>query len=45
MREDNVCKGVLVPGMPHPLLCPEKNEGWGIPGTRTPLQTLSSLIL
>ena len=28
MREDNVCKGVLVPGMPHPLLCPEKNEGW-----------------
>ena len=28
MREDNVCKGVLVPGLPHPLLCPEKNEGW-----------------
>lgn len=21
--------GVLVPGLPHPLLCPEKNEGWG----------------
>ena len=28
MRDDNVCKGVLVPGLPHPLLCPEKNEGW-----------------
>ncbi len=29
MRDDTVCKGILVPGMPHPLLCPEKNEGWG----------------
>ena len=28
MRDDNVCKGILVPGLPHPLLCPEKNEGW-----------------
>ena len=28
MRDDNVRKGVLVPGLPHPLLCPEKNEGW-----------------
>ena len=27
MRDDNVCKGILVPGLPHPLLCPEKNEG------------------
>ena len=24
MRDDNVCKGILVPGLPHPLLCPEK---------------------
>ncbi len=23
-----VVKGILVPGIPHPLLCPEKNEGW-----------------
>ena len=21
--------GVIVPGLPHPLLCPEKNAGWG----------------
>jgi hypothetical protein len=28
MRDDNVRKGILVPGLPHPLLCPEKNEGW-----------------
>ena len=28
MRDDNVRKGVLVPGIPHPYLCPEKNEGW-----------------
>ena len=28
MRDDNVCKGILVPGLPHPLLCPEKNQGW-----------------
>ena len=28
MRDDNVRKGILVPGMPHPYLCPEKNEGW-----------------
>ena len=27
MRDDNVRKGILVPGLPHPLLCPEKNEG------------------
>ena len=20
--------GILVPGLPHPLLCPEGNEGW-----------------
>ena len=25
----SVVKGVIVPGIPHPLLCPEKNEGWG----------------
>jgi reactive intermediate/imine deaminase len=23
-----VVLGILVPGLPHPLLCPEKNEGW-----------------
>ncbi|MCH2508616.1 MAG: hypothetical protein MK035_09140, partial [Dehalococcoidia bacterium] len=28
MRDDNVRKGILVPGMPHPYLCPEKNVGW-----------------
>ena len=28
MRDDNVRKGILVPGMPHPYLCPEKNKGW-----------------
>ncbi|MHC4473696.1 MAG: Rid family hydrolase [Planctomycetota bacterium] len=21
-------KGLVVPGLPHPLLCPERNEGW-----------------
>jgi reactive intermediate/imine deaminase len=25
----NVVKGIIVPGIPHPLLCPEANEGWG----------------
>jgi 2-aminophenol/2-amino-5-chlorophenol 1,6-dioxygenase alpha subunit len=24
----SVVKGLLVPGLPHPLLCPERNEGW-----------------
>ncbi|MEC7241320.1 MAG: hypothetical protein VXW32_08770, partial [Myxococcota bacterium] len=24
----SVVKAFLVPGIPHPLLCPEKNEGW-----------------
>ena len=24
----SVVKGIIVPGIPHPLLCPEKNEGW-----------------
>jgi len=24
-----IVKGVIVPGIPHPLLCPEANEGWG----------------
>ena len=24
----SVVYGLLVPGLPHPLLCPEKNEGW-----------------
>jgi reactive intermediate/imine deaminase len=24
----NIVKGIIVPGIPHPLLCPEKNEGW-----------------
>ena len=28
MREDVIKLGALVPGLPHPLLCPEKNEGW-----------------
>ena len=23
-----VVKGLVVPGLPHPLLCPERNEGW-----------------
>ncbi len=23
-----VVKGIIVPGIPHPLLCPEKNQGW-----------------
>jgi len=25
----SVVAGVVVPGIPHPLLCPEANEGWG----------------
>ncbi len=25
----SIVKGIIVPGIPHPLLCPEKNEGWG----------------
>ena len=28
MRDDVIKLGVLVPGLPHPLLCPEKNKGW-----------------
>jgi 2-aminomuconate deaminase len=24
----SIVKGIIVPGIPHPLLCPEKNEGW-----------------
>ncbi len=28
MIDTNVPKGILVPGMPQTLLCPEKNEGW-----------------
>ena len=24
----SVVKAFLVPGIPHPLLCPEKNAGW-----------------
>jgi 2-aminomuconate deaminase len=24
----SIVHGFLVPGLPHPLLCPEKNEGW-----------------
>ena len=24
-----IVKGLIVPGIPHPLLCPEANEGWG----------------
>jgi reactive intermediate/imine deaminase len=23
-----IVKGIVVPGIPHPLLCPEANEGW-----------------
>ena len=29
MRDDVIKLGMLVPGLPHPLLCPEKNKGWG----------------
>ncbi len=25
-----ITKAYLLPGMPHPLLCPEKNRGWGL---------------
>lgn len=25
---DTILKGFIVPGLPQPLLCPEKNEGW-----------------
>ncbi|MEQ1506065.1 MAG: hypothetical protein ABMB14_27785 [Myxococcota bacterium] len=28
-RAPGVVFGLLVPGLPHPLLCPEKNAGWG----------------
>jgi len=24
-----IVKGLIVPGIPHPLLCPDANEGWG----------------
>jgi len=24
----NIVKGIIVPGIPHPLLCPDQNEGW-----------------
>ena len=24
----SVVAGLIVPGIPHPLLCPEQNEGW-----------------
>lgn len=24
----SIIKGFVLPGLPHPLLCPEKNEGW-----------------
>ena len=27
-KEAGVVLGVLVPGLPHPLLCPERNPGW-----------------
>jgi reactive intermediate/imine deaminase len=27
-RKGNVVKAFIVPGIPHPLLCPEKNAGW-----------------
>ena len=23
-----IVKGIIVPGIPHPLLCPDANEGW-----------------
>jgi len=23
-----IVKGIVVPGLPHPLLCPDENEGW-----------------
>ena len=28
MRNDIIKLGMIVPGLPHPLLCPEKNKGW-----------------
>ena len=28
MSESGPVKAYFVPGIPHPLLCPEKNEGW-----------------
>ena len=28
MKNAGPVKGFLVPGIPHPLLCPEANEGW-----------------
>ena len=27
--EATIVKGLIVPGIPHPLLCPEANAGWG----------------
>ena len=26
----SIVKGIIVPGIPHPLLCPEKNEGFNL---------------
>lgn len=29
MSESGIVKGIIVPGLPQPLLVPEQNEGWG----------------
>ena len=29
MSESGFVKGIIVPGLPQPLLAPEQNEGWG----------------
>ena len=29
MSEGGFIKGIIVPGLPQPLLAPEQNEGWG----------------
>lgn len=28
MKSNHILKGFVLPGLPHPLLCPEKNKGW-----------------
>ena len=27
-KNNSILNGYVLPGLPHPLLCPEKNEGW-----------------
>ena len=43
-----IVKGILVPGIPHPLLVPEQNEGWqhlreGFEAARQELQQIYNL--